>query len=655
MLDYQHEARVALERLLPRLLPILTELNENKTGTADQDVLTARLEQYLPTILSLLYELYGSQYDFYYHLEQILTTTVQAYAERPAALHDLDQQRTGHPHWYLDNETVGAMCYVDLFAGDLNGLRDNLWYFKELGINYLHLLPLFKAPENDSDGGYAISDFRQVAPQLGTMDELRALADELRAEGIRLVLDFVFNHTSNEHPWAQAALDGDPHYRRFYFFFPNRSLPDQYQPHLREIFPQQAPGSFTYVKQIEQWVWTTFNSFQWDLNYAHPETFNAMLGEMLFLANQGVDVLRLDAAAFIWKQLGTSCENLPQVHLIIRAMNALTRIAAPAMIFKSEAIVHPDDVTQYIDPEECQLSYNPTYMVGIWEALATREVQLLRQSMEQRYDLPDGCAWVNYVRVHDDIGWTFSDEDADEIGISGFDHRMFLNQFYIGKFPGSFATGVPYNYNPATQEMRICGTAASLAGLELGLKRDEQEYIDLAVRRLLLIHSLIIGTGGVPMIYSGDEIAMVNDYSYQSDPHKKAEHRWVHRAKFDWERAAQRHDLDTPQGQVFSGLQHLIAVRKETPGFAVGQTTFFDSENSHVLGYVCSDQVLVLANFSDLAQAVEVNILRQYWTPLLTQSGAYDLVMALDVWPDEKGWITLEPYQFMWLVAGEKA
>jgi amylosucrase len=638
MLNYEQEAHVTLERLLPPLLSLLPQ-GENP------DVLRARLQRYMPTVLRLLSQLYGDRYDFFYHLEEILKTTVKSYSERSASLKALDIARERDPHWYLNHQIVGAVCYVDLFAGDLAGVREKIGYFKELGINYLHLMPLFKAPEDDSDGGYAISDFRQVNPQLGTMDELRSLADELRANGISLVLDFVFNHTADEHPWAKAALAGDEHYRKYYFFFPDRTLPDQYQRMLREIFPEQAPGSFTYLKQIDQWVWTTFNVFQWDLNYSNPETFNAMLGEMLFLANQGVEVLRLDAVAFVWKQLGTICENLPQVHLIIRAMNALTRIAAPTMLFKSEAIVHPDDVVSYIHPDECQISYNPTYMASIWEALATREVNLLRQSMGHRYDLPEGCAWVNYVRVHDDIGWSFANEDAQQVGIKGFDHRIFLNQFYIGKFPGSFATGVPFNYNPVTQDMRICGTAASLAGLELGLGLQNQPYVDHAVRRLLMIHSLIIGNGGIPLLYSGDEIATLNDYSYRSDPHKQAEHRWVHRPKFDWNRAAQRHDVTTPQGQVFSGIQYMINLRQQLPAFDVGKMVFFDSENKHILSYTCNNDLLVLANFSDHTQYVSSDVLRRYWTPI--QPAVDDLITWTEV--DFKGWLTLEPYQFMWL------
>ncbi len=427
---------------------------------------------------------------------------------------------------------VGGVCYVDLFAGDLEGIREKIPYFQELRLTYLHLMPLFRSPEGHNDGGYAISSYREVEPRLGTTEQLASLAADLRAVGISLVLDFVFNHTSDEHDWALRALDGEEDYQDFYFMFPDRTLPDQYERTLREIFPEQAPGNFTYRPEVDQWVWTTFHNFQWDLNYANPRVFRAMLGEMLFIANLGTEVLRLDAVAFIWKQMGTPCEGLPQVHTIIRAFNALVRIAAPAMLFKSEAIVHPAEVARYIHPEEAPISYNPTLMALLWEALATRKVTLLHHSMQKRFALPEGCAWVNYIRCHDDIGWTFADEDAWELGINGFDHRQFLNQFYTGQFPGSFARGVPFNLQPDHADMRISGMAASLAGLEHAIETGNDRYRELALRRIELIFSVIISAGGIPLIYLGDEIAMPNDYRYRDDPNKFDDSRWVHRLRF---------------------------------------------------------------------------------------------------------------------------
>lgn len=578
-LNFQRESARTLERLLPRLIARYPQI-------AEDAVFLGRLETHLPETLRLLTAIYREQYDFFYYLEEILATVAEMYVARSEELHHLDREREQHPHWFQDHQMIGGVCYVDLFAGNFDGVREQIPYFQELGLTYLHLMPLFKAPEANSDGGYAVSDYRNTDPKLGTMDQLRALATELRHNGISLVIDFVFNHTSDEHQWALRALKGEEKYQDYYFIFPDRTTPDQYEPFLREIFPEQAPGCFTYRPEIKSWVWTTFNTFQWDLNYRNPETFNAMLGEMLYLANQGVEVLRLDAVAFIWKELGTSCEGLPQVHWIIQAMNRLARIAAPGLIFKSEAIVHPREVATYIDWDECPIAYNPTYMACIWEALATREVKLLRQSMQSWFQLPDGCSWVNYVRVHDDIGWSFADEDAALVGINGFDHRQFLNQFYTGRFSGSFAMGVPFNFNPITLDMRISGTAASLAGLEQAITLDSPLLIDHAIARLLMIHGLILSAGGIPLIYLNDEIAMLNDYSYRDAPEKAQDSRWVHRPRFDWGRADQRHDPNTVPGRMFTGLQRLIEIRKAHPAFDDRSTMFFNTQNPHVLGFV---------------------------------------------------------------------
>ena len=339
-------------------------------------------------------------------------------------------------------------------------------------------MPLFKVPEAENDGGYAVSSYRQVNPAWGTIEDLTNLADSLRKEGISLVLDLVFNHTSDEHDWVKQALEGKLEFQEYYRMFPDRVMPDAYEKNMREIFPDEHPGAFTYRKEIDRWVWTTFHAYQWDLNYANPAVFNQMAGEMLFLANLGVEVLRLDAVAFIWKELGTSSENLPQAHLLIQAFNAVARIASPALLFKSEAIVHPDDVVKYIHPDECQLSYNPLLMALLWNTLATRKVDLLDQALRQRFRLPEGTAWVNYVRCHDDIGWTFSDEDAANLNINGTDHRQFLNDFYSGRFPGSFARGLPFQENPKTGDVRISGTCASLAGLEKALNEETDREVE---------------------------------------------------------------------------------------------------------------------------------------------------------------------------------
>lgn len=643
---YETQSRRTLERLLPRL----KQRYRRAAGAAQWCAFTRRLDAHFPRLFSLLYRLYGGQYDFFYYLEQLLDIAARLWLARAAELKALDEAREQQPQWFQSNQMLGGVCYVDLFAGDLSGLRSKIPYFKELGLTYLHLMPLFRSPAGNNDGGYAVSSYREVDPRLGTIDQLRELANELRANGISLVLDFVFNHTSDEHAWALKARSGDREFQDYYRMFPDRTLPDAYEKTLREIFPDEHPGAFTYFPDIERWVWTTFHTFQWDLNYANPAVFNAMAEEMLTLANVGVEVLRLDAVAFIWKQLGTSCENLPEAHLLIQAFNAVARIAAPALLFKSEAIVHPDEVVKYIGVDECQLSYNPLLMALLWNSLATRKVRLLSYSMRSRFKIPRGCAWVNYVRCHDDIGWTFSDEDAAVLGVNGYDHRRFLNAFYTGRFEGSFARGLPFQENPKTGDCRISGTCASLAGLEKALAEETEVEVELALRRILLMHGVSLFIGGIPLLYLGDELGQLNDYSFYDDPAKADDSRWVHRPFMKWDKAERRLDAAAIEGRLYQRLRRLIELRQQCRALADGEMEVLDSGSEHVFGFVRShggERVAVLANFTEQPQTVDAYRVRQQG---FTQT-CVDLVTGTAVVPEHT--LTLEPFQ-LWCLSVQK-
>jgi amylosucrase len=607
----------AFEQTCRRLLPRLEARFEKYASQYPKEwqAFRSRLDEHFPRLFNLLIHLYGDQYDFFYYIETLLTNLAQSWIDRPVELKELDRARQANPDWYQSNQMVGGVCYVDLFSKNLKGLRRRIPYFKELSLSYLHLMPLFDCPQNENDGGYAISSYRKLNPNLGTLAELTGVASELRHNGISLVLDFVFNHTSNEHEWAKKARAGELEFQEYYHMFPDRQLPDEYEKSLREIFPDEHPGAFTWFPEIKRWVWTTFHSYQWDLNYNNPAVFIAMVQEMLALANIGVEVLRLDAVAFIWKQMGTSCENLPEAHILIQAFNSAARISAPALLFKSEAIVHPDEVARYINPDECQISYNPLLMALLWETLATREVQLLNSSLRSRFAVAPGCTWVNYVRVHDDIGWTFSDEDAAHLGINGYSHRQFLNSFYTGRFEGSFGRGLPFQENPKTGDCRISGTCASLAGLEKALREETEREVQLAIGRILLIHGIIMTIGGIPLIYLGDEIGMLNDYSYRNDPSKEHDSRWVHRPLTDWKKVGLRNAPTTIEGRVYQGLKSLIKLRQSQPVFSGHATEIIDCNNPHVFGFLRTHQgerVLVVANFSEDMQKVPANLLRIY-------------------------------------------
>lgn len=635
--------RRASESSLRRLLPGLERRFKAEADPAEWDHFQARLRRHFPRFFSRFHALYGGEYDFFYYLGQVLHVATSLWHARPDELKALDALREADPEWYSSRRIVGGMCYVDLFAGDLSGLRARIPYLKELGITYLHLMPVFDVPEDENDGGYAVRSFRAVREDLGTMEELAELATELRHHGISLVLDFILNHTADDHEWALRARAGDEEFQALYRTYDDRTVPDAYERSMGEIFPEDHPGAFVYDPRMKKWVWSTFNNYQWDLNYENPDVFARMAEEMLFLANQGVEVLRFDALAFIWKRMGTTCQNLPEAHWVIQAFNALVSIVAPAVVFKSEAIVHPDEVRKYIGRDECPMSYNPELMALLWEALATRDVRVLNRALRERFPIPDGCVWVNYLRCHDDIGWAFTDEDVASVGFSPQDHRRFLTQFYTGRFEGSFARGAPFMENPVTGDARVSGMLASLCGLESAEAAGDDDAVDLAVRRVLMLHGIVILLSGVPLLYIGDEIGALNDYSYDRDPGKVGDSRWLHRPAFDDERAALRNDPATPPSRIYQGILRLIQLRQQNPAFSRSETEFLDTGNPHVFGFLREGEghsALVLANFSENEQPVEARRLRQ----MGMRKTMIDLFAGRSITATEE--LELEPYGF---------
>ena len=635
------DSHAAAEDLLTQAWPRLCKKHAAfaKKDPAAWEALKQRMEQYLPRLTELYFELYSGCVTAYPLFFDLLDCMAENWTKRDPALRQADADRLADPDWFCSNQMVGAVCYIDLFAKDLNGLRAKLPYFKELGITYLHLMPFFKVPEGENDGGYAVSSYRDVDKRLGTTAQLKKLAAEFREAGIALAVDFVFNHTSNEHEWAMKAKAGDPFYQNFYWMFDDRTVPDRYESSLREIFPDEHPGAFTWFEDIHKWVWTTFHTYQWDLNYHNPCVLTAIADEMLHLCNLGVDILRLDAVAFIWKQMGTVCESLPQAYKLVELFNLIGKISAPSMLFLSEAIVHPDEVIRYIDPNLCKLSYNPLMMALMWEAMATRETKLLSSSMRGRFNLPPHTAWVNYIRCHDDIGWTFSDEDASRLWINGYPHRRFLNNFYTGKFPGSFAKGLPFQENPHTGDCRISGMLASLAGLEKALEEGNDLEIRYSLDRITLMFGITMFIGGMPLIYLGDEIGELNDYSYLESDEKRSDSRWVHRVAYDWKSWEHRDDETTVAGALWNRIKKLVAIRKSHPVFSVQNIEVPLEYNKHIFSFIKQngeETVHVLVNFSEHRIGLDASIFNVF------ETAPTDLITGktYDYTP-----VTVEPYQ----------
>jgi len=545
-------------------------------SVADDDIFDLRLARSAPDLWPMLEALYGQRAEYAAFSEALLKAMRKASKDRAPDLKRLDLKRDLEPDWFQRADMAGYVFYIDRFAGTLTKVLEKLDYLEELGITYVHFMPCLKPRPGDSDGGYSVMDYRAINPAYGTMADFEAVTAELRKRGISVCIDLVLNHTAKEHAWAKKAAKGDAAYQDYYLMFDTPDLPKRYEESLVEVFPDNAPGNFTHYPDFGKWVWTTFNEHQWDLNWANPQVFLEIAEIMLFLANRGVDVLRLDAVAFMWKRMGTRCQSEPEVHMLLQALRAVCRIACPAVLHLEEAIVAPAEMLPYLgrgkhDGKEGNLAYHNSLMVQFWSALATRDTRLMTHVMGTHFpDRLTNATYATYIRCHDDIGWAVTDEDAAALQLSGVAHRAFLSDYYDGTFPGSFARGALFQENPATGDKRISGTFASLAGLEKAVAEGDGAAADLAVQRILMGHALIAGFGGIPLIYMGDELALLNDYGYRDVPEHAHDSRWLHRPRMDWALAEGRHEADTPAARVWRGVRHVLARRRAVPALHGG-------------------------------------------------------------------------------------
>jgi len=604
-----------------------------RLGLADADAFLTRLDQLSFDILEPLGHVYGAVTDPEKLATELVLDALDAAARRAVPLRLIDRRREIDPAWFQRSRMIGYVCYADRFAGSLAGVRQHLDYLAELGVTYLHLMPLLWPREGENDGGYAVADYAAVDPRIGTMADLQALAGDLHERGMALCIDLVLNHTAREHEWARRALAGKPGYREMYLIYPDRTEPDRYERTLREVFPDTAPGSFTEVPGLG-WVWTSFHEYQWDLNYANPAVFRAMLGTML--------------------ALGTDCQNQPEAHRIVQAFRALTRLAAPGLALKAEAIVGPEMLVQYLGGHErfrpeCDLAYDNELMVMLWSSLAARDVRLAEAALSRRRPAPALASWVTYVRCHDDIGWAVSDADAGAAGLDGRSHRRFLSDFYAGRFPGSFARGALFQDNPATGDARISGMAASLCGIEAALEAEDPDRLAAGIRRLESMYAVAFSFGGIPLIYMGDELAIRNDPGWARDPARRHDNRWMHRPAMDWAAAARRGDLQSLEGRVFAAIRGLADARRSLLALRSGGITeILPTENRSVLAYrrvhPRSAPFLSLTNFSDITQAADAGIIARagLYDPVHVHSTTGQLAISA-------GRIELPPWSFAWL------
>ena len=541
------------------------------------------------------------------------------YQARSEELKAWDKKREHNADWYAGNGMLGMLMYVDCFAGTLSGVREHLDYIRECGVNYLHLMPLLESPKGRSDGGYAVSDFRKVEPALGTMEDLAALSAECHDKEMAVCLDFVMNHTSEDHEWAKRARAGEKEYQDRYFFYDNWDIPNEFEKTVPEVFPQTAPGNFTWCEEAQKVVMTTFYPYQWDLNYANPVVFNDMTANMLNLCNHGVDIIRLDAVPYIWKTLGTRCRNLPEVHTLVRIMRMASEIVCPGTLLLGEVVMEPSKVVPYfgsVEKPECHLLYNVTTMASTWHTVATRDVRLLRHQLETVFALPKEYTFLNYLRCHDDIGWGLDYDFLKQFGMEEVPHKKYLNDFLTGHYWGSDSRGELYNDDPRLGDARLCGTTASLCGVEAAEYERNEWKLDHAIDLDIMLHAFLLTQTGIPVLYSGDEIGQLNDYTYHEDPLKSADSRYLHRGKFLWDEAKKRRSTKSRQGRIFKALRKLEKIRDKYPVFRSGADTWIvEPWNDHILGigrYFEGEKLIALFNFSETDQIAWINESEEY-------------------------------------------
>ena len=594
--------------------------------TADEGltkIFEERLHRHHDELRWLYMELYENDSMF----AELCDQMYQFYMERNDELKKLDTNREKDKEWYKKNDMLGMMFYIDNFAGNMKGVQSRLDYIEQCNVNYIHLMPFLDTPEGRSDGGYAVADFRKVQEKLGSMEDLDALTAACHKKGINVCMDFVMNHTSEDHEWAQKARQGDGEYMSRYFFYDSWDIPAQYEKTVPQVFPTTAPGNFTWLEDIGHYVMTSFYPYQWDLNYRNPRVFNDMMYNFLYLANRGIDIIRIDAVPYIWKELNTPCRNLQQVHTIVRMMRIIGEIICPSVLLLGEVVMEPEKVVPYfgsVEKPECHMLYNVTTMATTWHTVATRNVKLLKRQLDIVNGLPKEYVFLNYLRCHDDIGWGLDYATLQAEGFGERSHKQYLNDYFQGYAGESTSRGELYNADPVTGDARFCGTTASMCGIEKAGFEQDEAAMERAVRMDLMLHAYMFMQSGIPVLYSGDEIGQVNDYTYKEDPNKAADSRYIHRGAMNWKLAENRKDPDTVEGKMFQGLAQLEQIRRSEKVFMTEADTWtietWDDAVLCIGRYFEGEKLIGLFNFSEYDRTAWIKEADGEYVDLLTGS-----------------------------------
>jgi len=598
----------------PVQAPVVEEADAEK-------IYAKRFERHLDELRWLYMELYNNSSMF----AELCDNMERFFKERNQELKSMDSSRETSKDWYKQNDMLGMMFYIDNFAGNMKGVESKLDYIEQCNVNYVHLMPFLETPEGRSDGGYAVSDFRKVQENLGSMEDLESLTTACHKKGINVCMDFVMNHTSEDHEWAKRARQGDGEYMSRYFFFDNSYIPTLYEKTVPQVFPTTAPGNFTWLPDANHFVMTTFYPYQWDLNYKNPRVFNEMMYNFLYLANRGIDIVRIDAVPYIWKELNTPCRNLKQVHTIVRMMRMISEIVCPGVLLLGEVVMEPEKVVPYfgsVEKPECHMLYNVTTMATTWHSVATRDISLLKKQLDIVNSLPKDYVFLNYLRCHDDIGWGLDYDTLKMAGIEERAHKQYLNDYFQGYAGESNSRGELYNADPITGDARFCGTTASMCGIEKAGFEQNEAAMERAVRLDVMLHAYMFMQSGIPVLYSGDEVGQVNDYTYKENPNKAADSRYIHRGAMNWNLAENISKPGTVEEKLFHALSNLEKIRKAEKVFVTNADTWtIETKDRSVLSIARAfegEKIVGLFNFSEYDKTLYIDGEEGEYTELIS-------------------------------------
>lgn len=500
------------------------------------------------------------------------------FIERDEGLKNRDVTRENNPDWYRKSKMTGMALYIDHFADTIKGVEQSIEHLQKCNINYVHFMPFFETTRYRTDDQYAITDFRKTMEKIGKIEDLCHLTKLCHEKSINVSVDFIMNRTSNEHEWAKKAMHGD-------------------------------------VEYMNRYVTKTDHSYEWDLNYKNPRVLNEMMYNYMFIANLGTDLIQINEIEDIWKGESQNCSKVSQIHTIARIMRIISEIVCPGVLLLGNVKNDMKNAITYFGEDEkpeFHMVYQKTFMNEVWNSVATRNVKLLQTKLDVINKYPKEYVFVNYLRNHEKLNWNL---DYDFLyknqKINQKMHREYLNEYFLGRTGYSNSRGEVENNSDNSEKICFCGTTASMCGLEKAIDENNKKEINQAIKLEIMLYAYLFIQSGIPVIYSGDEIGQMNDYSYKENRDKMRDIQNVCRGKFDWSKAVKVVDEYSIEGKIMRGLNKIQVVKNRENTFCqIADVRVVDTKNNSVICIArefAGEKILGIFNFSEHEKIVNID------------------------------------------------